>query len=236
MNPIRDTGTTRRLPSTLIERWHSPDGTPMTLRPVQVRDAPALKGMIESLSFRDRRRRFHGAVNGVSPAQLLNMVRVDQRRHLALVVTAQVPRGETVIADARYVVNDRGDCAEFAIVVAEGWQRSGIGKRLIAAQQRAAARNALQWLHGSVLAESAPMLALMHACGFTCTPSRHDENLVAVEIQVQTRVATHGSSRDVDGGCRTMPQRLQRIASRLPHFARVRRAHDKCRCASLVVR
>ena len=173
-------------PSDLIERWHSADGTPMTLRPVRVQDAPALRSMIEGLSPDDRRCRFHGAVNGVSAAQLVNMVCVDQQRQRALVVTARLPCGEPIVGDARYVVNSGGDCAEFAIVVAGGWQRCGVGRRAVTALLRAASRSGLRWLRGSVLPDNVPMIALMRACGFTCTELHADGDLVSAEIHVPT--------------------------------------------------
>jgi len=186
MNPIADAGAGSQLPSNQIERWHSGDGTPMTIRPIRPQDAPALKSMIEGLQPHDRHRRFHGTINGVSPRQLVNMVCVDQQHQLALVVTARLPCGEPVVADARYVVNHRGDCAEFAIVVASGWQRRGIGSRAITALVQAASRGGLRWLRGSVQPDNAPMLALMRACGFACTQSPDDRSLVSAETHVPT--------------------------------------------------
>ncbi len=217
MNPTRNAGARPRLPLSLIERWYSLERTPLTLRPVQVQDAPALRDMIEGLSFRDRHCRFHGAVNGISPTQLLNMVSVDHQRHLGLVVTAEVvaaetPRRETVVADARYVVDDSGRGAEFAIVVAEGWRRSGIGRRAIAALQRAAAHAGLDWLHASVLADNTPMLGLLRTCRFRCTPSRYDKKLVVAEIRVETRVAAAGPTCHADIGAGATPQPRRRFA------------------------
>ncbi len=227
MNPTRDTGARRRLLLSLIERWYSLERTRLTLRPVQVQDAPALRDMIESLSFRDRHCRFHGAVNGISPAQLLDMVSVDRERHLGLVVTAEVvaaevaaaetPRGETVVADARYVVDDSGRGAELAIVVAESWRRCGIGGRAIAALQRGAAHAGLDWLHASVLADNKPMLGLLRACRFRCTPSRYDKNLVVAEIRVETRAADSSTCRAGIGSGAT-PQPWRRFA-RLAHLS-----------------
>ena len=77
-------------------------------------------------------------------------------------------------------------------MVAGVWQRRGIGERAVAALQRAAVANGLRWLHGSVLAENAPMRALMRRCGFLCTRSRVDHHLVCVEagMDPQRRFAT----------------------------------------------
>lgn len=167
-----------------IELWNLPDGTPLTLRPVCAQDAPALSDLIEHLSARDRRLRFHAATNGLSHARLRRMTRVDQHHHLALAVTTPAPQGEVLIADARWVVDEGGDAAEVALVVAEAWRRRGVGERCMHALRRAAADRGLRWLYGSVLPENTPMLALMRRCGFRCSACRTGAALVTVELGV----------------------------------------------------
>jgi acetyltransferase len=152
---------------------------------VRAQDAPALDELIEALSGPDRRRRFHGAVSGVSRARLERMAAIDPRHELALVVTAEESAGETLVADARCVVDGTGQDAEFALMVAPHWRRRGIGEHALDALRRAAAQRGLRWLYGSVLADNAPMLALVRRCGFHCTPQRGDRHRWSVEICLQ---------------------------------------------------
>jgi len=166
----------------VIEHWTLRHGTPATLRPIHAGDAPALDALIRGLSPEDRRRRFHGAISGVPPERLQEMVAVDPGREVALVVLTGPAGRQTLVADARYVVDATRRGAEFALMVAGAWQRRGIGERAVAALQRAAAAAGLRWLYGSVLADNAPMLALMRHCGFLCTRSRVDRSLVSVEV------------------------------------------------------
>jgi len=167
--------------------WTLRHGTPATLRPIKTTDAPELDALIRGLSQDDRRRRFHGAISGVTPERLQGMVDVDRGIELALVVLAEEAGRQTLVADARYVVDATRRGAEFALMVAGAWQRRGIGERAIAALQRAAATDGLRWLYGSVLADNAPMLALMRHCGFLCTRSRVDRSLVSVEAGMDPR-------------------------------------------------
>jgi acetyltransferase len=106
---------------------------------------------------------------------------VDHGRHVAFVMTTFVQGREQIIADARYVVDDTGDGAEFAVLVDDSWQGFGLGQRAMNTLMQVATLAGLRWFHGEVLARNAPMLALMQRCNFCCTPDQDDDDLVHVE-------------------------------------------------------
>jgi GNAT superfamily N-acetyltransferase len=93
------------------------------------------------------------------------------------------------------VIDDTGHGAEFALMVAAAWRRLGVGSLVLGALQSAANEAGLRWLHGSVMADNAPMLALMQHSGFLCAPSRGDAGLVAVEARVDSPVRGDASAR-----------------------------------------
>ena len=159
------------------------DGRVAALRPVQPQDAPALQALIEGLSPRDRRWRFHGAVTGVTPERLAAMTAPDPARVLAFVVAA--PTCGPLLADVRCVLDPGGDAAEFALMVAAGCRRLGVGRWALAGLRGAAAARGLRWLYATTLADNQPMLALLRGAGFLCTPRRGDDRLVAVEACLQ---------------------------------------------------
>ncbi|MCE9657997.1 MAG: GNAT family N-acetyltransferase [Burkholderiales bacterium] len=162
------------------EEWTLPAGTRLMLRAARADDAPALQGMIEGLSRADRRWRFHGAIAGLPAAELERMVASDARQ-LALVVVTPGPHGEQLIAEARCVASETVDAAaEFALAVAAPWRRCGVGFRVLHALQRAAWGRGWRRLFGSVLADNAPMLALMRSCGFDREPDAFERSLVHV--------------------------------------------------------
>lgn len=174
---------------TLPHHWTLADGTPLTLRALHPGDADALAQLIDELPTPDRRRRFHGAVNGVSTAWLSRLTSVDPAREIALVVTARRHGREQLVADARCAVDMTGQDAEFALMVAGGgWRRRGIGQRALLGLAEAAGERGLQWLYGSVLSDNLPMLALVRRCGFLGTPHRSDRRLVVVERRLQPAV------------------------------------------------
>lgn len=173
-----------RYPTQLIESWTLRNGQCATLRPVLPQDDASEQAFVAALSVASRRNRFHGAVNGLSTARAEAMTNIDYQSHMGFVVTVMVGDTERVIADARYVMNDDGDSAEFAVVVADAWHGLGLGRRLISALCKSAHRGGARWLCGEVLAGNRDMLVLMQRCGFSAVPHPADDGLVKVERSV----------------------------------------------------
>lgn len=161
-----------------LDRWRLRDGTHLTLRPMRAQDSLLLDGMLERLSPRARHNRFHGGVN--SRPALLDCPDAGSDQ-IAFVVTAERQQSLQVVAEARYAVDSQGESAEFAIVVADDWQRRGLGERAMRALANTASHTGLHWLHGEVFADNRPMLALMRRCHFCCTPDAEDPRLVHAE-------------------------------------------------------
>ena len=136
-----------RYPSQLIESWTLRNGQRATLRPVLPQDDVSEQAFVAALSVASRRNRFHGAVNGLSTARAEAMTNIDYQSHMGFVVTVLEGDTERVIADARYVMNDTGDSAEFAVVVADAWHGLGLGRRLISALCKCAHRAGARWLY-----------------------------------------------------------------------------------------
>jgi RimJ/RimL family protein N-acetyltransferase len=168
----------------LEQHWTGHDGTPLTMRWVRASDLSGLDALIKSMEPRDRRWRFHGAVNALSAQRLRAMTTPTLAEQLALVVVAHGPVGDTLIADARCVIDSSGDSAECGLMVAPAWRRLGIGARATQALREVAASAGLRWLYGSVMADNQPMLALVQRCGFLFTPNRLDASLVGIELQL----------------------------------------------------
>ena len=176
------------------DAWRLSDGTRIVLRPVQPQDSPLLSAMMARLSSQTKYNRFHGTVNNLTSTHLRYMSCVDQQRHVAFVLTTLQNGEEHIIADARYVVDENAadESAEFAIMVEDQWQRFGLAKHAMQALTTAASKHGLRWLHGDVLADNCPMLALMEHCHFCCTPDRSDSKMVHTEISLHA--ANHPST------------------------------------------
>lgn len=207
---VRASSLPTRYPTTLIDaRWLG-GAHRLLLRPVLPQDDHLLSDLMQAQSAGARRNRFHGAVKP-SPRLCQQMSQLDYRRQLALVVCAVVDGVEQLVADARYglVPDAHGSddqCAEFALMVDERWQRLGVGGWALRALQQAAAAAGLVWLQGDVLHDNQAMLGLAQRCGFACSPDPLDERLV----RVQHHLAAGGANP-----ARAAPERPPGLLQRL---------------------
>ena len=172
-----------RYPTDLIDVWNA-GSERLTLRPVLPQDERPLGDMLDRTSLAARRARF-GGVDHLADETLRAMTRLDFSEVLALVVTRCSPsRGETVIADARYVVDLEGADASFAVLVDDPWQRRGVGTRLVKSMLQAASRGRLRRLRASVLRSNTAMLSLLRRMQFSFADDPDDDRLVSAKRQV----------------------------------------------------
>jgi acetyltransferase len=204
-----------RYPCALIDVWRPDTGSALTVRPVLPQDGPLVGNFFASLQPATRYRRFHATVGPLSAERLMQMTMVDYTRHLALVVTTREASTETVIADARYVVDGSDASGEFAIVVADRWHGKGIGKRVMQALIAAAAGQGLDGLWGDVHENNAPMLALMKRSGFRSSAGMAGQGFVRVERSM------HASPDTVPSPHPSRAARLARLWARLRPATRV---------------
>jgi acetyltransferase len=157
-----------RYPSALIERVRLADGRAVIVRPVLPQDDEDLRAFVDALSPSSRRLRFHGGVRQVPAPVLRAMTSVDYDRHLALVAEPRCDDGPSepvrLVAEARVVIT-RDDRAEFAVAVADDWQGVGLGRAMLSRLAQHARARGIARLEGSVLADNAPMLALVRKLG-----------------------------------------------------------------------
>jgi len=155
------------------------DGRAAAVRPALPADGAAVQRFVRELSPLARRRRFLGAVAELAPGQLDRLTRVRDPRDLALVALSANAGMPRIVAMAQYATEDPG-AAEFAVVVADAWQRQGLGARLLELLLERAILAGLRVMNGFVLAENGPMLALATKLGFVSAEDR-DPDLLRLE-------------------------------------------------------
>ena len=168
-------------PHYLTEHKEFMDGLSWTLRPIRPEDAEALQSFIRGLSDSSRYMRFVSMMSELTPKMLARYTYVDYDKELALVATTEVPnpahRGlpqEIIIGLAHYLRNTDGVGAEYALVIADDWQRRNLGRSLMTKLIELAKRQGLEYIEGLVLANNRPMLALMTSLGMTNDPDPDD--------------------------------------------------------------
>ena len=100
-------------------------------------------------------------MNELPAGKLKHLTDVDYEKHLALVATEQTGDGrQHQVGSARYVVDPGGKSCEFAIMVDDDWQSSGLAGMLMFTIMDVAHARGLESMEGLVLASNHKMLKL----------------------------------------------------------------------------
>lgn len=153
-------------PVELIGDVTLPDGTSIHVRPIRPEDAALEQAFMQALSDETRYYRFFYRVNDLTPQMLARFTQVDYDREMALVALTDVETRPAFAGVARYIANADQTSAEFAIVVADAWQRRGVGRVLMRGLIVCAKRRGFETLRGTILRENEPMIAFVRTLGF----------------------------------------------------------------------
>jgi len=173
-----------------IEGLRLEDGAEVVIRAVNADDAPMLQAFVRGLSVRSRRFRFFSALVELSAAQLDRLVRPD-RFGLALVALSGRSEDAAIVGEARYVVDPAAvRDAEFAIAIADEFQRKGLGTRLMKLIVAHASRTGVRRLFGEILAENKTMLEFARRLGFGVRANAADHRTMIACISVAAMTST----------------------------------------------
>lgn len=160
--------------------WTLADGTKLMLRHTVPADADREQAFIHGLSDQSRYLRFHGSIKNLSKKDLKMFTEPDSQNAVALIVLHSGESGEEEIGEARYVIDpDRANC-EFAIVVADAWQKRGIGTRLVNSLISHLQASGVKQISGSVLKGNSAMLKLCRQMGFAETSISDDPSTLLI--------------------------------------------------------
>ncbi|HEY1438891.1 MAG TPA: GNAT family N-acetyltransferase [Casimicrobiaceae bacterium] len=162
------------------------DGSEVVVRPIGPDDASLLQAFVRRLSARSRRFRFFVALAELSAAQLDRFVNVDSARGLALVALSGRQEGTAIVAEARYALAQDGGNAEFAIAVADDFQRRGLGRQLVKRLLTTAWRRGVPRLFGEIKSDNRAMLAFAMQLGFRLRSNLEDQSVVIASMASAT--------------------------------------------------
>ena len=153
-------------PSELVASWQPPAGPTVTLRPIRPEDAEIERRFVSGLTAESRYFRFMGTLRELTPQMLARFTQIDYDREMAFVATVQEGARENQVGVSRYITNPDGESCEFALAIADGWHRRGLGRRMMAQLIEAARARGLRTMIGHVLGDNHGMLKLCSSLGF----------------------------------------------------------------------
>ncbi len=164
-------------PSQLITKWTSVDGVEVTIRPIKPEDAELEVEFVRTLSAETKYYRFMNTMRELPPAMVARLTQIDYDREMAFLATIQEDGKEVEIGVCRYAVNPDGESCEFAIVVADAWQRHGLARKLMGVLIETARNKGIMYMNGVFLANNERMLKFVQGLGFTLSNDPEDSTV-----------------------------------------------------------
>lgn len=168
----------------MVERIVLPDGTPALVRPIRRDGGPVLVEALRRLSPQARYQRFLSAKGTLSESELNYLTGYDGVNHLELVLVVADAHGtERFPVAVAQCVRERDDpaLAEVAIVVADEWQRRGVGTALFRSLARRAWEVGIRRWKALMLAQNAGARKLLERVG--TKRSERPEGIGVVEVE-----------------------------------------------------
>lgn len=168
-------------PPELETTWQLPDGTDVLVRPIRPEDAEIEQDFVKNLSAESKYFRFMQSMEELTPMMLARFTQIDYDREMALVAVVNEHRPDaSILGVVRYVSNpDRQSC-EFALTVADDWQKKGIGRQLMQRLMMVARDRGIEIMEGEVLSANSKMLRLCERLGFRTVRQAEEPDVVQV--------------------------------------------------------
>lgn len=142
------------------------NGTHVLIRPLHAEDRVREFEFINTLSFTSRRFRFLASIAQVGTSLLNQMMDIDYQQRMAYVALVHQGGQLTEIGISRYAASEGYHRCECAVVVADDWQREGLGLLLMEHLINAARRNHFVAMMSLDLTDNHAMQHLAKKLGF----------------------------------------------------------------------
>ncbi len=154
--------------------WRMKNGDPLVIRPIRPEDEPMMVKFHEALSERTVYQRYLQMLNlsqRIAHERLTRICFIDYARQMALVAEREVPgTGEKqIIAVGRLQGITGATESEFAIVVADEYQKTGLGTELLRRLVEIGRAEGVKVITADILAENSVMQKLSEKLGFKLT-------------------------------------------------------------------
>lgn len=166
-------------------------GDKLLVRPIWPEDAPLMVELFESLSPQSIYRRFFTKLTELPQSMLARFTQIDYDREIALVAISFSGSKEKMVGVARVVSGANIKRAECAVLVADQWQRKGIGSELLKRCLEISHKRGIKEIFGIIMAGNKQMLALGKKMGLninwcpseneydvTIDLSKYDKNII----------------------------------------------------------
>ena len=169
-------------PTKYIQPWRCRDGRAVLLRPIRPEDEPLERELIAGLSQESSRFRFFYIIKEITHEMLSRFCNIDYDREMAIIAEYTSNGKRRNVGVGRLIIGPGGETGEFAIVVADDFQGSGLGLKLLDNLIGIAQEKGLKNIYGIVLNNNWKMIGLAKKLGFTMKRLSDEESRVTLPL------------------------------------------------------
>jgi acetyltransferase len=156
-------------PKEYVKKAKLKDGKEITLRPIRPEDEPMEAEMFTHFSEETQRFRFFTRIKDVTHEMLVRYTQIDYDREMAIIAEITEKDKKKMMGVVRLIADPDNDTAEFAIVVADPWQKKGLGSILADYIMEIAKKREIGKVYAYFLSDNFIMKTMFEKRGFTIT-------------------------------------------------------------------
>jgi len=169
-------------PTKYVQPWRCRDGRQVLLRPIRPEDEPLEYELIANLSPESSRYRFFYILRDITHEMLTRFCNIDYEREMAIIAEYTANNKRRNVGVGRLIISPGGDTGEFAIVIADDFQRNGLGLKISDILIGIAREKGLSSIYAIVLNENRGMLNLAKKLGFSVETLSAEESRIILEL------------------------------------------------------
>jgi acetyltransferase len=170
-------------PGHYIQGWKMKNGNDIMLRPIRPEDEPLEYEMLSTLSEESKRLRFFVTIKSITHEMLTRFCNIDYDREMAFVAITGSGSKQKIIGISRLILDHDLKNAEFAVVVHDKCQDSGLGQKLLDLVLGIAIEKGVEKVYATILPINHRMLHISRKLGFTVYPE--DEGLIKIDLDMK---------------------------------------------------
>lgn len=156
----------RPYPSEFVSQHELKDGKIIIIRPLKPSDEKALKDMFYSMKDQSIYYRFFTPAVQISKERREPLRRLDYEFHMAFGAFHGEPGKEIAIGVGNYILDPANRTADVAFIVADEWQRHGLGTLLFKSLTDIAIARGIRGYTADVLAQNRGMMKILQDSGY----------------------------------------------------------------------
>jgi acetyltransferase len=151
---------------TYKENWTTRDGREVVLRSITSKDKAIEKELIDGLSIQSSHYRFFHVIKEATEEMVNQFCDIDYKNEVAIIAEYNLSGKKRNVGVVRLFIDPGLKAGEFAILVADTFQDSGLGTKFMETLFAIGRERGLKNIYGTVMADNDKMLALVKECGF----------------------------------------------------------------------